>query len=376
MKYDNPIRVFLGLLCAAGFTALMWSQMDRALSGANDFMQLYVGAVEAGGPALYDPEASYRFQQEEFDAVAEAIIYVRPAYYALLLKPLTWLGSYANAHAAYTVLRLLAIVGFVLLWPKQGRWDAVMFTLMSLPLFVGLMNGQDTVFLLPLIAWALRSAEQGKDFQAGLALSLCAIKPHLLILVPVALLAQRRWGVLKGGLAGGVALFALSCIAGGFGWLGSFLAVVGNDVINPDLQVMPNLAGLFDGVPHAELWAGVGAVAAVAAVAATARYGSFAAGIAAATVGSLLVTGHAYVSDVVVLLPGLLAVAQEPSGPPAGKFFAFVWLGPILPLLLLIGRPASYAPQVILPLTLLTLALAVNRRGPAAEPQLTPAGSQ
>jgi len=142
MKYDNPIRVFLGLLCAAGFTALLWSQMDRALSGANDFMQLYVGAVEAGGPDLYDPEASYRFQQKQFGGIAEAVIYVRPAFYALLLKPLTWLGSYDAAHAAYTVLRLLAIVGFVLLWPKQGRWDAVMFTLMSLPLFIGLMNGQ------------------------------------------------------------------------------------------------------------------------------------------------------------------------------------------------------------------------------------------
>lgn len=376
MKYDNPIRVFLGLLCAAGFTALLWSQMDRAFSGANDFMQLYVGAVEAGGPALYDPQASYRFQQKQFGAVAEAIIYVRPAYYALLLKPLTWLGSYANAHAAYTVLRLLAIVAFVLLWPKQGRWDAVMFTLMSLPLFIGLMNGQDTVFLLPLIAWSLRSAERGKDFQAGLALSLCAIKPHLLILVPVALVAQRRWGILKGGLAGGGALFVLSCVAGGIGWVGSFLAVLGDDVIHPDLQVMPNLAGLLDGVPQGELWTGVGAVAALAAVAVTARYGSFAAGIAAATVGSLLVTGHAYVSDVVVLLPGLLAVAQEPNGPPAGKFFAFVWLGPILPLLLLIGRPASYAPQVILPLTLLALAFAVKRRGPETEPQLTLARSQ
>ena len=376
MRYDNPIRLFLGLLCAAGFTALLWSQMDRAFSGANDFMQLYVGAVEAGGLALYDPEASYRFQQEQFGGMAEAVIYVRPAYYALLLKPLTWLGSYTAAHAAYTVLRLLAIVGFLLLWPKQGRWDAVMFTLMSFPLFIGMMNGQDTVFLLPLIVWALRSAERGKDFQAGLALSLCAIKPHLLILVPVALLTQRRWGVLKGGLAGGGALFALSCISGGLGWVGSFLAVVRSDVIHPDLQVMPNLAGLLEGVPYAEVWTVVGAVGALAAVAATARHGSFAAGIAAATVGSLLVTGHAYVSDIVVLLPGLLALAQEPAGPPAGKLLAFVWLGPVLPLLLLLGRPASYAPQVLLPLTLVALALAVRRRGPETEPQLTLAGSQ
>ena len=81
---------------------------------------------------------------------------------------------------------------------------------MSFPLFVGMMNGQDAVLLLPLIAWALRCSERGEDFQAGLALSLCAIKPHLLVLVPLALAVQRRWGVLRGGLAGGAVLFALS----------------------------------------------------------------------------------------------------------------------------------------------------------------------
>jgi hypothetical protein len=375
MKYDNLIRVFLGLLCAASFAALMWSQKDRALNGANDFMQLYAGAMEAGGPALYDPETSYRFQERQFGGRAEAVIYVRPAFYALLLKPLVWLGSYTAAHAAYTLLRLLAVVGFLLLWPKQGRWDAVMFTLMSFPLFVGMMNGQDTVLLLPLIAWALRCSERGEDFQAGLALSLCAIKPHLLVLVPLALAVQRRWGVLRGGLAGGAVLFALSCVSGGIGWIGSFLAVVNSDVIHPDRRAMPNLAGLFEGLPHADLWTIAGALGAAVAVAAAARYGSFAAGIAAATIGSLLVTGHSYASDLVVLLPGMLAVAQEPTGPAAGKFLAFVWLGPILPLLLLIGRPASYAPQVLLPLTLLALAAALSRR-PAREPQLTLAGTQ
>lgn len=376
MKYDNPIRVFLGLLCAVGFTALLWSQMDRAFSGANDFMQLYAGAMEAGGPDLYDPQTSYRFQEEQFGGIAEAVIYVRPAFYALLLKPLTWLGSYDAAHAGYTVLRLLAIVGFVLLWPKQGRWDAVMFTLMSFPLFIGMMNGQDAVLLLPLIAWAMRDVEHGKDFRAGLLLSLCAIKPHLVVLVPVALVAQRRWGVMKGGLAGGAALFALSCVSGGIGWVGSFLEVVGSDVIHPEVRGMPNLAGLLDGVPHAGLWTIVGTGAAVAAVALTARYGSFSAAVAAATVGSLLVSGHAYVSDVVVLLPGLLALAQEPGGPPAGKLLAFIWLGPILPLLLLIGRPASYAPQIALPLTLLALAIAAHRQRIAGEPEFMPAQTQ
>lgn len=364
MKYDNPIRIFLGLLCAAGFAALLWGQLDRALSGENDFMQLYVGAVEVGGDGLYDPESSYRFQEEEFGAVAESTIYVRPPYYALLLKPLTRLGSYQMAYAAYTLLRLLAIIAFVLLWPRAGRWDAMMFTLMSLPLFVGMMTGQDVVLLLPLIALAFRYQEEGKGVHAGVTLSLCAIKPHLLVLIPIALVMQRRWSVLKGGLIGGAGLVALSFLAGGFGWVGSLVAVLRNGVIHPDPDKMPNLKGLLHGIPSADIWMYVGATLVVVAVAFVAQRGSFAMGIAAATVGSLLVTGHAYLADVLILLPVLLAIAQESTAGGVPKFFAFVWLGPILPLLLLLGHPAAYAPQVILPLTLVAFTLS-QRMAPA-----------
>jgi len=318
--------------------------------------------MEAGGPALYDPQKSYGFQEEQFGAIAEAVVYVRPAYYGLLLKPLTWLGSYGKAYAAYTGLRILAIVGFILLWPKQGRWDATMFTMMSLPLFVGMANGQDGVLLLPLIAWAFRSIDRGKEFEAGLALSLCAVKPHLLVLVPVALVAQRRWGALRGGLCGGAALFALSCVSGGFGWVGSFLRTVELGVIHPNPQTMPNLAGLLEGTPHVGFWTAIGTSAALVAVAIAARRGSFAEGFAAATVGSLFVSGHAYAADVVVLLPGLLVVVQDSKTTPTLKLLAFLWLEPVLPLLVIMGSPASYIPQTLLPLTLFAIALAASRR--------------
>jgi hypothetical protein len=55
---------------------------------------------------------------------------------------------------------------------------------------------------------------------------------------------------------------------------------------------------------------------------------------------------------------------------------AFIWLGPVLPLLLLLGRPISYIPQILLPLTLLALALAVKGGSVETEPQLELAGSQ
>lgn len=369
MKYDNPIRVFLGLLCLAGFAALLWGQRDRALSGENDFIPFYVGAVEAGGEALYDAQTSYRFQEEHFGAVGESLRYIRLPYYALLLKPLTWLGSYENAYAAYTLLRLLAIVLFIWLWPREGRWDALMFALMSLPLFISMMTGQDTVLLLPLIAWAMRLSKHGKDFEAGLILSLCAIKPHLLLLLPVALVLQNRWAILQGGAIGGILLMALSFAAGGLGWMATFIDVLRQDAIHPDPQVMPNLVGLLAGIPYQHVWTVIGSLATLVAVALIARRGSFETGLAAATAGSLLIAGHAYISDLVILLPGMMALAQAARSSAMERLFAFAWLGPVLPLLLLIGRPASYAPQFVLPLTL--LAMAIAHQGAEPKPQQT-----
>jgi hypothetical protein len=374
MKYDNAIRAILSLICVAGFAALLWDQ--RALKGQNDFMQLYVGAMEAGGAGLYDPENSYRFQRETFSAVADSIIFVRPPFYALLLKPLTWLGSYDRAHAAFTVLRLASLVWFILLWPKKGRGDALMFLFMSLPVFIGMMNGQDAILMLPLMALALRKEEEGKGLQAGLALSLCAIKPHLLVLLPIALIAQRRWDVLKGGALGGVILFSVSFLAGGWGWIASFVHVLRLGVIHPEPEVMPTLKGLLNGSPHLTTLTTIGTLGAVIALIAIARRGNFVAGFAAATVGSILVAGHAYVSDMAILLPGLLAMAQTETRPAGSHLAAFIWLGPVLPLLLLLGRPISYIPQILLPLTLLALALAVKGGSVETEPQLELAGSQ
>ena len=84
--------------------AVLSQQMPAPRSGGNN--NDFRGGGRGGGfnnnrgggggrGGMYDRQ----LQQEQFGAVAEAIIYVRPAYYALLLKPLTWLGSYAAAPA-------------------------------------------------------------------------------------------------------------------------------------------------------------------------------------------------------------------------------------------------------------------------------------
>ena len=49
---------------------------------------------------------------------------------------------------------------------------------------------------------SLAAAARGKGFLAGLLLIPCLIKPHLFLLVPVAMLMYRRWGYFAGGVVG------------------------------------------------------------------------------------------------------------------------------------------------------------------------------
>ena len=47
---------------------------------------------------------------------------------------------------------------------------------------------------------------RGREFWAGMALSVCAAKPHLAVLLPVLLAAKLKWKALLWGLAGGIVI--------------------------------------------------------------------------------------------------------------------------------------------------------------------------
>ncbi len=365
MRGDTLIRAALGLFFLAAATALYWGYNGRAFSRANDFVPLYVAAQQVGGDHLYHPAAYYEFQQRHFGEYSKALIYSRPPFYALLLAPLAWLGSFEASYAAFTVLRAAAIGTFLFVWPRSQRADAALFLCLSFPVFVSMVNGQDVVVLLPLMALAWRLEERGKSFAAGLAFALCATKFHLLILLPAALIAQGRWGVMRGLAAGAGGLIGLSFVAGGRSWPTDYADLLRRGELHPDTHTMPNLHGLLDGLPAAATWEATAVAATIAGVALAARRGDFAYGLAAASIGSLLVSRHCYVSDLTILLPGLLAAAHMLTSPLV-KVFALSWLGPILPLLLMIGRPLSYVPQVGLVLMLGALVVCkVQRAGRA-----------
>jgi hypothetical protein len=337
---------------------LLHGALERALDGSNDFMPLYVAAQLAGSHDLYKQGPYIDFQVERFSAMGESLRFTRLPFYSILLAPLG-LFEYESAYVLWVLLRVAAIVSFVMLWPAvASKADTVLFICLSLPVFTALMTGQDVLLVLPLIALALRY-EPTRPFVSGLALSLCAIKFHLFVLLPVLFLAQRRWDVGKGFAAGGAALLALSFAAGGWNWPAAYYGTLTDGRVHPGAFNMPNLHGIGLAMPLELAACALVAFGAWFAV----RRTSFEIGMAIALVGGLLVSYHAYVMDCVILLPALLVVLVRAQAEWL-KLASVLMLSPLLPMMLVSGRPYSYMMQVGLAVFFLALLAWVRQSQP------------
>jgi hypothetical protein len=230
-----------------------------------------------------------------------AVIYTRLPWLALLLWPLAQL-PYVTAHAIWLVSRFAAIAGFILLWPHSRPPLTAVVCCWSMPLALGLTNGQDAPVLLLWLALSERFQESGKPFLAGAILSLCTAKFHLFLLLPLLYLIHRRWPVLAGFSAGCAVLLALCFVAGGWDWPAAYLRILQLPDINPARWFMPNVHGFF---PSGALeWTAM-AVVAAGSILAISRL-DYLTGLAVALTGSLLLSYHAYFQDALLLIPAIL----------------------------------------------------------------------
>ena len=330
-------RWWVPAFCAAGilivFGPVFAAGFHNVKTSADDFLGLYAGARLVGTSGLYDAGEVARIQLETAGVTGPSLHFTRLPCFSLLLWPLAQL-PYRTAHAVWYVLRFVAVAGFIVLWPhSRGSLTAVVCC-WSLPLAAGLANGQDAPLLLFWLALSQRLEQKGCSFGSGLALSMCAAKFHLLLLLPLLLLRHRRWAVLAGGLAGGIGLAGLCFVAGGWDWPAHYLKALSDPAINPNQRIMPNLHGLLWGAPR---WAEVGlSLATVLGALVCILWTDYLTGFTAALAGSLLLSYHAYTADAVVLIPALLIII-ECSRVLVVRYAAFVLASPF-PWLLLLKR--------------------------------------
>jgi len=343
----NAVVALLGLALLCVFAFPLW---ERGVSGQNDFLQLYAGARLAGSPDLYNPEASKRIHREVTGGTnyLEGVYYTRLPFYALLLSPLASL-PYTNAYWIFQVISLSAVGSFLYFYTRLYP-QALVAAAFSIALLVNFANGQDSGIVTAIAGFSLLLARRRRDFLAGLLMSLAAIKFHLFLLVPLVVIAHRRWKYLLGGAAGGAVLLIVSTLTAGLDWPAQFLATVRSPELHAGadrMTTLRNLVWFVTGGDHPPLELALGLVSVVIILFCARRLLSFESAFALALLGGLLTAHHTYAQDLTLaLLPAFLLAVHPASKPLRG--LAFAAASPIPCLLLFLGHPLSVFVPVLL----------------------------
>lgn len=182
------------------------------------------------------------------------------------------------------------------------------------------------------------SALAARPFTAGAIFGLLVIKPQLVVLVPVALLAARQWKAIGGAALSAAALIALAALAFGLEPYRGFLAMTGEyaGFMSADRWNWAEQASVFAflrffGLPQAVALTAQG-VAALIAVILTWR--AWASGVerrgAVLAAATLLVPPYVFTYDSLLLVLPIAALLADGARPWR---VAIVWLLLLLPLL-------------------------------------------
>ncbi len=348
--------VVLGIL----FMLLLgWYRREQAFQARNDFVTFYAGAKLAGTGSLYSREANVELIKR-LVGVDMGLMYIRPPFYAALLKPMSLL-PFLWAYAAFSVASLAAYIWFVARF--AGECPALPFlAAISIPFLADLSAGQDASFMLVILGSAILLTRKDRDFVAGLVLSLCAFKFHLFLFVPVFLLLKRRWRMVGGGVCGTLALTLIGVMVNGIGSIPKWLEVLRDPWINPDAAGMPNLHGLvtvLNGDVRLEM-VFTGAICILFLWMAM-RTDQFELLLAASLVCGLLLSFHSTIVDDLLLFPVLILLLKSSEFIPL-RALAGLILTPIPYFLVLAGPPYSGIFAVLLLLILVGLAFTAAQR--------------
>src|SRR5436190_14624876 len=240
----------------------------NALRGHADFRQLYIAGymVRTGHRTqLYDYVAQTFFQNALVSNGELALPFIRPAYQALLFVPFS-LFSYRTAYLGFLLLNVLLLaLAFLLLQPRMRGLSRVWpglppaLFLGFYPVALALMQGQDSILLLALLAAALVSLERNRDLTAGALAGVGLFKFQIVVPIVLLFLLWRRWRFVKGFMFSAILVGLLSFITCGWAEMvvfvhsllsvGAGLPAVPGEINFPlRINIMANLRGLIYGL--------------------------------------------------------------------------------------------------------------------------------
>ena len=336
--------------------------LQTAYEGYNDFRHFYIGAKLAGDSGLYNINYVLAIQQQLIGKSNQHLLPNRLPFYYALLSPLARL-PYRPAFFFWLGSLIFAVVLFVLLCPCASRATLALACCWSLPLIFSLAIGQDVAFVLLSLGAALWAFYRGKPLTAGAVLSLCLIKFHLFLLLPLLILGKREWRLGAGLFSGAALLLGASFLVSGWQWPKAYASILLEPESREALAVMPNLHGLAANFPIAGIVEVLMSAIVAGIVYLVIRREPFDIALAATLVGSLLLSRHTYLQDCAILIPSLVLLTRPQAGPvvrcgalilalPFAYVFVVIALGTITALLLL--------------LLLVLMALSMKSASPAA----------
>jgi hypothetical protein len=347
-------------IAAAVIPSLLWLGMTTTFSLENgDFAAFYTGAVMAKQGqfgVLHDESEQVKVQARFQAGRPDHVFFVRPHIYAAVLSPLALLPM----RPAFYVWSCIqgAILLAIAIWARRrfGN-DALVLLGLFPPAILAIGFGQDAVVFLGIAVASYALYERGQLLAAGFVLGCGFIKPHLLLLFPVALIVQKRWRMLAGFALGGAVEAGISLALAGIGGAKVYLAFLRNQEghLTPNPERMLNVHGMMVNLgleSPAIRFALVAAVVVCAIV--IARRSEWWEALVAAQIGTILIAPHVFMYDsCLVVLPALLVYFKQ-SG-IAARVAATVFFVPFPYLLQLADKPWTIAPS----LAILSLLLAL-----------------
>ncbi len=188
-----------------------------------DFIAFWSAAklTLAGHPALVFDEAALSAVQHAAAAFRPDIVFPwhYPPPFLLAVLPLGFL-PYPAALALFVLATaaLYAALARCVLSDRRA-WIVTAATPAAL---INLLDGQNAFLTVALAGFALLWLDR-RPWLAGVLIGLAALKPHLAVLFPLALLAEGRWRSLAAAAATGVALAGASLAVFGWETLAAFL---------------------------------------------------------------------------------------------------------------------------------------------------------
>ncbi|NTW56048.1 MAG: DUF2029 domain-containing protein [Chlorobiaceae bacterium] len=229
-RISNYPRIFLALFLVFGFVwVLMSKNMVDPKGGplGYDFIAFWAAShLALAGHARDAFSIPQLFNTQQLAVPASTSVYAwfyPPAFYLVVL-PLALLPY----TAAYWVFMLSTLGTYILVLRRIVKGNTAMWCIAAFPgVWVNFLIGQNAFLTAALAAAALLSIER-RALMSGLLIGLlAAIKPHLALLFPVALIAIGAWRTLLTAALTTLTITAIGTLTLGLAVLNGFLANLG-----------------------------------------------------------------------------------------------------------------------------------------------------